>query len=72
MAQSTTTYWNALAAESRDRWTPVAGLDGMAEELMLSLDPVTGEYTRLIRFLPSAVLRIPRFLPLRPHHGRSV
>ena len=54
MAKSTTTYWNALAAESRDRWTPVAGLDGMAEELTLSLDPVTGEYTRLTRFLPGA------------------
>jgi len=26
----------------------------MAEELTLSLDPVTGEYTRLMRFLPGA------------------
>ena len=26
----------------------------MAEELTLSIDPVTGEYTRLTRFLPGA------------------
>lgn len=26
----------------------------MAEEITLSIDPVTGEYTRLTRFLPGA------------------
>jgi tetrahydromethanopterin S-methyltransferase subunit B len=52
MTKSTTTYWNALAPESRERWTPVQGLEGMAEQLTLSLDPETGEYTRLTRFLP--------------------
>ena len=35
-------------------WTAVAGLEGTAEELTLSLDPETGEYTRLTRFLPGA------------------
>lgn len=54
MGKSTTTYWNALTAESRGHWTPVRGLEGMAEELTLSLDPDTGEYTRLTRFLPGA------------------
>ncbi|MCC8999508.1 MAG: cupin domain-containing protein [Candidatus Contendobacter sp.] len=54
MAKSTTTYWNALAVENQERWTPVVGLDGMAEELTLSMDALTGEYTRLTRFLPGA------------------
>ena len=52
MAKSTATYWNALAPESQNRWTPVEGLEGMAEELTLSIDLQTGEYTRLTRFLP--------------------
>ena len=54
MAKSTTTYWNAFVSENRGCWTPVAGLEGMAEELTLSIDPTTGEYTRLTRFLPGA------------------
>jgi hypothetical protein len=54
MAKSTMTYWNALRPESRDRWTPIAGLEGLAEELTLSIDPLTGDYTRLTRFLPGA------------------
>ena len=54
MTKSTTTYWNALAPQTRDRWTPVKGLEGVAEELTLSFDEETGEYTRLTRFLPGA------------------
>lgn len=54
MAKSTMMYWNALAPENRRRWTPVQGLDGMAEEITLSIDEHTGEYTRLTRFLPGA------------------
>jgi hypothetical protein len=54
MAKSTVSYWNALGPESREKWTPVKGLEGVAEELTLSIDPVTGEYTRLTRFLPGA------------------
>ena len=54
MAKSTTTYWNPLSPENQDRWTPIQGLEGVAEELTLSLDPVSGEYTRLTRFLPGA------------------
>lgn len=48
------TYWNALASENRARWSPIQGLEGQAEELTLSLDPDTGEYSRLTRFLPGA------------------
>lgn len=54
MAKSTTTYWNPLTVQNRGRWTPVGGLEGMAEELTLSMDPATGEYTRLTRFQPGA------------------
>ena len=54
MPKSTTTYWNTFAPQARKRWTPVQGLEGMAEELTLSMDPQSGEYTRLTRFLPGA------------------
>lgn len=54
MTKSTATYWNALSPENRHRWTPVEGMEGTAEELTLSLDEDTGEYTRLTRFLPGA------------------
>ena len=54
MAKSVMAYWNPLAAENNARWTPIRGLEGMAEELTLSIDPVTGEYTRLTRFHPGA------------------
>ncbi len=54
MAKTTSTYWNVLAPSNQDRWTPVQGLEGVAEELTLSIDPVTREYTRLTRFLPGA------------------
>lgn len=54
MAKSVTTYWNSLAPESKGRWTPIRGLGGMAEEPPLSIDPATGEYTRLTRFHPGA------------------
>jgi ChrR Cupin-like domain len=54
MPKSTTTYWNPVAPDRRTRWTSIKGLEGMAEEITLSIDPVTGEYTRLTRFLPGA------------------
>jgi hypothetical protein len=54
MSKSTTTYWNPLAHDQRTRWTPIKGLEGIAEEITLSIDPVMGEYTRLTRFLPGA------------------
>jgi len=54
MTKTTSTYWNALDPANRSRWTPIKGLEEMAEEVTLSLDPVTGEYTRLTRFLLGA------------------
>jgi len=44
MAKSLVSYWNALSPENAGRWTPIRGLEGMAEELTLSSDPVTGDY----------------------------
>lgn len=54
MAKSTVKYWNPLNGPNMDKWTPIKGLEGMAEELTLSIDQKTGEYTRLTRFLPGA------------------
>lgn len=54
MTKSTVLYWNPLASENRGKWSPIEGLEGMAEELTLSIDQITGEYTRLTRFLAGA------------------
>ncbi len=54
MPKSTKTYWNPLSIERREEWQPVEGLEGVAEELTLAIDEVTGDYTRLTRFLPGA------------------
>jgi hypothetical protein len=54
MPKSTVTYWNPLLPGHDARWQPVPGMEGMADELTLSIDPDTGEYTRLTRFRPGA------------------
>jgi hypothetical protein len=54
MSKSTTSYWNPLQLGSRHRWEVVPGLEGLAEQVTLSIDPASGEYTRLTRFLPGA------------------
>lgn len=54
MPKTTTTYWNPLNPESSLQWKPIEGLQGMAEELTLSVDEETGEYTRLSRFYAGA------------------
>ena len=54
MAKTTSTYWNPLGSEHKAQWQPIAGLEGLAEELTLSIDAATGEYTRLTRFCPGA------------------
>jgi hypothetical protein len=54
MTKTTGTYWNPLEPGHAGHWQPVPGLEGMADELTLSIDPVTGEYTRLTRFHPGA------------------
>jgi len=54
MAKSTITYWNPLNADSQDKWQSIEGLEGIAEELTLSIDSDSGEYTRLTRFSQKA------------------
>ncbi len=54
MAKSTTTYWNTLSLANKNNWQPIEGLEDIAEELTLSIDEATGEYTRLTRFYPGA------------------
>ncbi len=54
MPKTTKTYWNPLSAASQKEWKAIAGYEGAMEELTLSIDPETGEYTRLTRFLPGA------------------
>ena len=52
--KSTTPYWNPLSPEHQSHWTAVKGLEGLAEEITLSCDAITGKYTRLTRFLAGA------------------
>lgn len=54
MPKSAATYWNPLSPDTREQWKPVKGLEGIAEELTLSIDKDSGEYTRLTRFHPGA------------------
>jgi ChrR Cupin-like domain len=51
MPKTIATYWNPLK-DHRARWQSIPGLEGIAEELTLSIDENTGEYTRLTRFYP--------------------
>lgn len=50
MAKTTITYWNPLSSKNKGKWEPIKGLEDIAEELTLSIDHDTGEYTRLTRF----------------------
>ncbi|RDH82501.1 MAG: hypothetical protein DIZ80_09450 [endosymbiont of Galathealinum brachiosum] len=54
MPKSTQTYWNPLISANDNKWTTINGLEGLAEELTLSFDNASGEYTRLTRFLAGA------------------
>jgi len=54
MPKTTRTYWNPLNHDQSHTWQAIPGLEGRAEELTLSIDLETGEYTRLTRFFPQA------------------
>ncbi len=54
MPKSTIEYWNPLDRVNQNLWKPLPGLAEMVEELTLSIDVETGEYTRLTRFYPGA------------------
>jgi hypothetical protein len=52
--KTTKTYWNPFNNEENHRWEVIEGMEDMAEEVTLSIDPESGEYTRLTRFKPGA------------------
>jgi quercetin dioxygenase-like cupin family protein len=54
MPKTTETYWNPLKPDNRQRWSPIKGMEGVAEQLTLAIDNETGDYTRLTRFKPGA------------------
>jgi hypothetical protein len=54
MPKSNIVYWNPLSPDNAEKWTPISGFEGAIEELTLSLDPESGEYTRLTRFYSGA------------------
>jgi ChrR Cupin-like domain len=54
MAKSIASYWNVLSPEHHHQWQAIPGLEGVAEELTLSIDAQSGEYTRLTRFYSGA------------------
>jgi len=47
MSKNTTIYWNVLEAGNARKWEPIEGTDGMLQQLTLTMDDVTGDYTRL-------------------------
>ncbi|MFT7680675.1 MAG: hypothetical protein ACI935_000106 [Moritella dasanensis] len=54
MSKSTIQYWNTLASTSKNQWNVIADTNGDLEQLTLSMDPVSGDYTRLTRFKAGA------------------
>ncbi|WP_017219638.1 cupin domain-containing protein [Moritella dasanensis] len=54
MSKSTIQYWNTLASTSKNQWDVIADTNGELEQLTLSMDPVSGDYTRLTRFKAGA------------------
>ena len=54
MSKSTIEYWNVLASANKSKWDVIADTNGQLEQLTLSMDDVTGDYTRLTRFKAGA------------------
>ena len=54
MTKSTIQYWNTLAAANKSQWSVIEDTNGQLEQLTLSMDDVTGDYTRLTRFKAGA------------------
>lgn len=57
MSKSTHTYWNALDIQNATAWEAIEGTHGKVEQLTLSIDEVSGDYTRLTRFKPGTDTR---------------
>lgn len=43
-----------MQVENESHWSPIVGMEEVAEELTLAIDDETGDYTRLTRFKPGA------------------
>jgi len=54
MSKSTIEYWNVLASANKSKWDVIADTNEQLEQLTLSMDEVTGDYTRLTRFKAGA------------------
>lgn len=54
MPKSTINYWNPLLAINHKKWEVIEGTNELIEQLTLSQDQKTGDYTRLTRFKPGA------------------
>lgn len=54
MSKTVTTYWNPFDGSNQNKWEAIDGMEGVAEQLTLSVDDLSGEYTRLTRFFPGA------------------
>ncbi len=54
MSKHAVKYWNVLSESSRNRWQALEQTNGMIEQVTLSKDDETGEYTRLTRFKSGA------------------
>lgn len=54
VSKSIATYWNVLAKENSSKWQPIEGSSGMLEQLTLTIDETSGDYTRLTRFKAGA------------------
>ena len=54
MPKTTVNYWNVLAPENAEKWTILENTSGKIAQITLASDPITGDYTRLTRFLAGA------------------
>jgi hypothetical protein len=55
MSKSTATYWNTFAASNHSKWTPIKGMETMAEELTLSIDPERASTPDSRAFFPAQI-----------------
>ncbi len=54
MPKTTSPYWNPLGPPYSHKWETIEGTNGKIEQMMLATDEVTGDFTRLTRFLAGA------------------
>ena len=54
MSKTTTTYWNVFDNINDNKWEAIEDTNGELQQLTLSIDEETGDYTRLTRFKAGA------------------